>query len=744
MTRNSQPLLILMIALLTAFAPAIARAQTNGETVMPLVRLSGPIELDGMSDDPAWQAVEPLPMTVFQPTFGGTATEKTEILIGYDDTYLWVAGRLYDSDPDGVRANTLYRDRYSGDDLLSIVIDSFNDHETALWFSTTPAGVQTDRSISNDAEFTGRNFANTDWNTFWDVKTRQNEDGWFAEMRIPLSSLGFQDKDGHVEMGIIVYRLIARKAERHMFPAIPPNWNLSFAKPSQAQRVSLEGVHSKNPTYFTPYILGGATRAAQLNTAGTAYGFDNDRINEAGLDIKYNPTSNLTLDVTANTDFAQVEVDDQQVNLTRFSLFFPEKRQFFQERSSTFEFSTGGQDRLFHSRRIGLSDGVPLRIFGGVRLVGRMGGTDIGVLNMQTDAGNGAPSENFGLFRIRQQVLNPFSTVGAITTTRAGEDGSYNVAVGLDGVIRPFGDEYVTVKLVQTFDDSDPSGVGLVDRGLFLARWERRNENGFSYSGDYIRSGNSYDPGLGFIRRSDFTFLQNNLQYQRFQGENSPFRSISIRNEVQGYLRNGDKTVESGAIQPTLQVEFKSAAMLTLSMKSSYESVRDTFELAGGAEVPTGNYWFHEGRLTVASSRQGLFRPNMTIAAGSFFDGYRVSLRTGPSWSLSRHLELGGSYALNIIRFNERDVSLDTHLLIFRIQTALDIHLSLNTLIQYTSTGDLASVNARLRYHFSQGNDLWLVYDEGFNTDRDAIGDPRLPFSQNRAFMLKFTRTLIQ
>ncbi|MFQ5704718.1 MAG: DUF5916 domain-containing protein [Gemmatimonadales bacterium] len=730
----------------------VATAQASKEeNVIPLTRLSGPIDFDGMSDEPAWQDVEPFPMTVYAPTFNGPATEKTEIRVGYDDTYLYVAGRMYDSDPDGVRANTLYRDRYSGGDILSLVLDSYNDHETALWFSTSPAGVLSDRTVSNDAEFSGRNFANSDWNTFWDVKTARTKEGWFAEMRIPFSSIGFEDVNGHVEMGLIVYRLIARKSERHVFPAIPPNWRLAFAKPSQAQRVSLEGMHGKNPTYITPYVLGGLSRAAKLNTPATAYDFDHDRTNEAGFDIKYNPTSNLTLDVTANTDFAQVEADDQQVNLTRFSLFFPEKRQFFQERSSTFDFSTGGQDRLFHSRRIGLIGGQPIRIFGGARLVGRVGGTDIGVLNMQTDAASGltpsdsgTPSENFGVFRIRQQVLNPFSTVGAIATTRAGDDGSYNVAVGLDGIVRPFGDEYITLKFVQTFDDSDPSGVGLVDRSLFLARWERRNDNGFSYSGDYIRSGNNYKPELGFIRRYDFTFLRNNLQYKRFQGNRSPFRSVSFRSDVQTYLRNGDRTVESGSIQPNLQFEFKSGAMINLSTKSSYESVLKPFRLAGGANVPAGDYWFHEGQLRVSSSRQRVFRPNMTVAAGSFYDGYRVRLQSGPAWSLSRHFELSANYALNVIRFNDRDVSLDTHLLIFRIQTALDVHLSLNTLMQYTSTGDLASINSRLRYHFSEGNDLWIVYDEGFNTDRDIVGQPRLPFSQNRAVMLKFTRTLIQ
>ncbi len=729
-------------------APAMAQTSRPSDP-MPLTRLSGPIVLDGVIDEPAWQQVPPLPMTVYTPTYQGPFTERTEILVAYDDDYLYMAGRLYDSDPAGVRANTLYRDQYSGDDVLAIVIDSYNDNETALWFATSPPGVRSDRSVANDAQFGGGvpfgpgGPVNSDWNTFWDVATVQNDEGWFAEMRIPFSSLRFQDVDGHVVMGIITYRFIARKNERHVFPSIPPNWGMGFAKPSQARRVSLEGVRSQKPVYFTPYALGGMSRVAELNGAQTAYASDNDVTNEVGLDVKYSVTSNLVLDLTANTDFAQVEADSQQLNLTRFSLFFPEKRQFFQERGSIFEFSTGGLSRLFHSRQIGLNEGEPVRLLGGARLVGRIGKTDLGFLNMQTASTATFDAENFGVIRVRRQVFNRFSNVGGIATTRIGGGGSYNVAVGADALIRPFGDEYVTVKWAETFEDGRPGGTGLLDASRVVARWERRNEDGFSYNADFIRSGADYNPGVGFAIRQDFTFGGGTLQYKRFQGPQSPFRSIEVQNVGDVYVSNADRRVESASIQPSVRFEMKTGANISIQVKNSYESVREAFQLSGGPEIPIGDYWFHEGQVRLESPRGGLFRPNATMAAGTFYDGWRVFLQGGAAWNPSLHLELGGNYQLNVIRFSDRNESLNAHVVAFRIQTALDVHLSFSTLLQYNSTADDVDLNSRLRYNFREGNDLWLVYNEGFNTDRDGLTGPRRPFSQRRTLMVKYTHTFL-
>jgi hypothetical protein len=682
--------LVLVLATLLAFGLPLASFVAAQEP-MPLPRLSGPIELDGRLDEPAWQELNPLPITVHIPTFRAPPSERTEAYVAYDDSHLYLGGRLYDSDPKGVRSTTLYRDQYSGDDLFSIVLDTYNDYESAVWFTASPAGVRSDRSVSNDADFSSGSAMNNDWNSHWDLATTQTEEGWFVEMRIPFSSLGFQDDDGHVEMGLIVYRLIARKNERQTFPAIPPNWGMAFAKPSQAQRVSLEGVYAAKPVYMTPYVLGGVNEVAVLNGAATAYQLSRDRTNEAGLDIKYNVTNNLTLDATVNTDFAQVEADSQQVNLTRFSLFFPEKRQFFQERSSLFEFSTGGFSRLFHSRRIGLTGGgEPLRIYGGLRLVGRVAGRDIGILSMQTAAHDGRPGENISVARLKRQVFNPYSTVGAMVTTAVATDGDYAVTTGVDGIFRVAGDQYFTVKWASTFERQDPADPvpNLIDASRFVARWERRNETGFSYSGDYVRSGRDYDPRLGFVLRHDFTQGQLNLQYRGFASPSSALRTATLESRSSLYVRNTDRTVESASFARSIQFEMKSGRRLSLTVENNYESVLDRFYLSGVTPVEPGNYWFHEGQMEFNLSRSALIRGGVSARAGTFYDGWRATFSGGPTVSFSRHLEVGSRYEVNVMRFPERNESLNSHLAQLRIQIALDIHLSAAGLFQYSSTAD--------------------------------------------------------
>ncbi|HEY4612554.1 MAG TPA: DUF5916 domain-containing protein, partial [Bacteroidota bacterium] len=418
-----------MAAFLLLFLAENACAQGQGQ--MELQRINGNITLDGLSDEPAWEAITPLPMTMYLPVFEGQTTERTEIRVAYNDEYIYVSGRLYDSDPSGIRINSLYRDRYNGDDAFAIYLDTFNDNENALWFFTTPSGIRGDLAVSGDDEVP----ANESWNTFWDVATTVTAEGWFAEIRIPLSSLRFRELDGKVVMGLTVTRFISRKNERVTFPAIPPKF--SFRKPSVAQDVVLRGIHSSKPFYVTPYALAGVSRTALRDGQSVGYSYIRDPRNELGIDAKYSLTDNLTLDATINTDFAQVEVDDQQINLTRYSLFYPEKRQFFQERASLFSFDQGDGNLLFHSRRIGLTDnGEPVRILGGGRLVGKVGDWDMGVIDMHTAPdGASALSENFGVLRLRRPVFNEYSYLGGMMTSRVDKNGTYNFGYGLDGVV---------------------------------------------------------------------------------------------------------------------------------------------------------------------------------------------------------------------------------------------------------------------------------------------------------------------
>lgn len=711
---------------------------------IPLPRLSSPIVLDGVIDEPAWVEIEPLPLVMYQPTYKGEMAERTEIRVAYDNEAIYMSGRLFHNNEYDIRGNSLYRDLWSGDDTFAIVLDTFNDNENALWFYTNPLGTRYDTAVSNDAN-DGNRDSNKDWNAHWEVATTSNHEGWCAEFRIPLTSLAFQDDNGRVVMGLIAYRWISVGGQRYVFPDIPPNWERGSNKPSVAQDVVLQGVYRKKPVYVTPYLLGGIDRQAQLNSSQTGYRIVRDRTSEIGLDVKYNLARNLTFDASINTDFAQVEADDQQINLTRFPLFFPEKRQFFQERAGIFEFGFDNSNRLFHSRRIGLNeDGRLIRIYGGARLVGRIDNWDIGFLDMQTEQNGTQRSENFGVLRLRRQAFNRNSTIGGMLTSRVDRDGDYNLAYGVDGIVRVFQQEYLTLKWAQTFE-RDEANADFLRNGRIFFDWQRRSIQGLSYKLTYSRAGADFNPGIGFESRRDFSYLWNSLDYQQFKDESSKLRRVWFGNWTNVYMRNADGSVESAWLHPFYWFGLKNTATFLISSEHSYEDVRSPFFLStkDGVEVLAGSYWFHNAWLSMSAPDSWYFRPTITFRTGSFYDGRKTSLWVTPNWNLSRHLELSGDYILNVIRFRDRGQELDSHLVRLRIRGALNTRISLNTFLQYNSATDVLSLNARFRYHFGEGNDLWLVYDEGLNTERDPFVGPRLPFSNSRALMLKYTYTLI-
>jgi hypothetical protein len=711
---------------------------------MPLPRIEGDIAIDGRVTEPAWSSVSPLPLTMYQPTFEGGVRERTEIRVAYDDTHLYVSGRLYDATPEGIRANTLYREEYSGDDTFAIILDTFDDNETALWFFVTPTGVRFDLAVSNDGGGGFEDAVDSNWDTFWTAEARQTDEGWFAEMRIPLSSLGFQADEDRVTMGMIAYRYIARRNERYIFPAIPPKWDLGFAKPSQARDVTLKNVEARRPAYLTPYALGGLDQESRLNDPETAFRQRRSVTREIGGDLKYNVTNNLTLDLTANTDFAQVEADPQRVNLTRFSLFFPEKRRFFQERASTFAFGTGGNDRLFNSRRIGLVEGEPVRIYGGARLVGRVGAWDVGVLNMQTAADEAldVPSENFGVARVRRRVFNPTSYAGGIVTTRVGADGTYNVGYGLDGVVRLVGDEYLTVKGAQTVDHAlvRANAFEPLDATLGLVRWERRRSDGVHYQGTVTRAGADYRPDVGFITRRDFTEASGRAAYGWFPAGATSVRTVTP--EVNGTVafRNADGSVQSARVEHEWGVEFNDGRSLAADAEVRVEDLRRPLPFPESTTVPPRRYVFGSVGLRHGAPEGQLFRTSAGTSVGTFFDGWRWQAEVSPTWTPSPHLELGGTYQANLVRFPDRDQRFVAHVARTRVRVALNKAVSTNAFLQYNSVANLATADVRFRYNFGQGNDLWIVYNEGVNLDRTRT-TPTLPWTDARSVLVKYTYT---
>ncbi|MCZ6704540.1 MAG: DUF5916 domain-containing protein, partial [Bacteroidetes bacterium] len=687
------------------------------------------------------------------PIPNGPMTEKSDIRIGYDDQFLYVSGQFFDSEPEEIRTNSLYRDRYSGDDVFGIVLDTFNDNETALWFSTTPAGIRIDRSVANDAEFTGGGFEsvmNDSWNTYWEVAAIQNGKGWFTEMRIPYSSLGFQVVDGRVEMGLIAYRFIVRNSERHIFPAIPPDWGLGFAKPSQARTVILENVESSKPMYITPYLTGGVGQVSELNDQESSYERVDNYQRDVGLDFKFPLTNNLTFDATINTDFSQVEADNQQVNLTRFSLFFPEKRQFFQERSGIFSFSTDLFDRVFYSRRIGLSDDGVVRILGGARLVGRIGGWDIGLLNMQTESSPSSPTENFGVLRLRKQVFNEQSYAGTIITSRVGDDGSYNLVYGLDGAFKVSEREYLSTKWIQTFEDKPfaSSKFDFAESAFAQVRLERRGNLGFGFISMLSYSGQDYNPGIGFVQRRGYTSGVGELRYGWFASESSTLREIRLAVDVRSFFRNMDGSLESLSASHSWKLNTKSGGEITPRVRFRVEDLNEELSFPGNVDVPVGRYSFVTAAVSFSLPEGGIGpirtgRQGNQISYGSFYDGSQFDVMISPVWSPSKHLEFTVPYRYSRLRFTDRNQSVDVHLVGLNTQIGFTTRVSINSFVQYNTAEKLVNGNVRFRYNIREGNDFWLVFNQNMNTDR-MREELALPVIESRTVLLKYTHTFIQ
>ena len=574
-----------------------------------------------------------------------------------------------------------------------------------------------------------------------------DEQGWYAELRIPFSSVLFQAIDGQVVMGVSMLRNISRKNELHVYPAIPPDLgNLAYAKPSQMRKIIFKGIEPQgSPAYLTPYALAGGGHAHALDSLGTRYDRSTDRVREAGLDLRYGLTSNLTLDVTANTDFAQVEADDQQVNLTRFSLFFPEKRRFFQERASNFEYSLGGEDRLFHSRTVGLAGGRPVRIYGGGRLVGRVGEWDVGVLNLQTAESESLPSENLGVARLRRRVLNPNSYVGGILTSRLGSGGHKNIVYGADAIFRLAGNDYLVLNWAQSFDDQEQStpgeSISLFDRGLLRLNWERRGADGLTYALDLTRVGEIFDPGMGFLRRKDYSRGQANLGYGWRPGPGARLFTYTFQFDGLLFRRNDDGTVETVEVGSQAVFVTWDQHQITLSVPFRYENLKSAFSLPKGTSVPAGIHRFVAARLQYGAPRGDRFRTSVIVEGGQFFDGWQASVSVGPIWDASVHLNLAANYRVDHVTFPDRDQSFTAHVVRLRTQVNVSTRTSAVGFIQYSNTENAVIANLRFRYNPREGIDLYIVWNEGLVTDRASF-DPVRPFSDERTILVKYSHTL--
>ena len=714
----------LVVAL--AAAPAFADDPPSAPPVMNAYALQASPVVDGdVLADPAWSGVAPA--TDFwqvQPEEGRPASQRTEVYVGFSGSNLYVGVVAFDDEPDGIIVNDSRRDTSLSDsDAFLFIIDGLLDRQNGFVFGTNAAGVEYDGQVIKEGASSGLGDGsiNLSWDTTWQVRARVAEYGWSAEFEIPFRSLRFGQAESQ-DWGINFQRNIRRNNEVAFWSPLDRNRNLYRV----SEAGTLRGVSppSSRNLQVTPYALGSAKRGEDID------GTDTDT--EFGLDIKYSITPSLTLDATYNTDFAQVEVDEQQVNLDRFNLFFPEKRPFFLENAGLFSVGRSQEVELFFSRRIGIGEeGEIIPVDGGLRLSGKVGpSTNIGLLHMQTEAVDSvAPGNQFTVARISQELPNR-SSIGAIVTDRRG-DGSYlvakpddrNRAYGVDGRWGIGDDLTLSGWLAQTDTpgrDGDDTAYG-VEASYSTADW-RVDTN-------YTEVEANFNPELGFLARTDFrrfeTLVLRNVRNSEWQ------RVLQLRPHVsyRGYWKP-DGFQESGIVHLHLPVDFRSGGEIGPIVNFTRAGVVEAFEIVDGVIVDAGTYDHTEFsvRGETDESQPLSFSINATI--GGRFGGDRVSIAPGVAYRVGETFRTSLS-----INYNDYDLpggEFTAHLARLRLSYSFSPKIQLQALVQYNELADTVGTNIRFSWLQSANSGLFLVYNE---VDERAVGAP----PTGREFILKYS-----
>lgn len=704
-----------------------------------MTKITEPIVIDGLVDEAVWDKIPMINITQKVPNAGDAPTQLTEIRFAYDNEYIYLSGRLFDDEPDKIVANSKKRDDFTENtEWLGFLIDSYNDRENALAFYVTPTGSRFDMAIANDAQ--GPTAFNLNWNSYWDAAAARDERGWFAEIRVPFTSLPFEVIDGKVTMGITTFRYLARNDETDIFPARDLSTGSSF-RPSLTQRFTFNGIEQKKPIHLTPYVLGGMANS-QVHTAGdNEYHSEQQFKKEIGLDAKLALGSNATLDLTVNTDFAQVEVDDQQINLTRLNLFFPEKRLFFQERASLFEFNFGNSDRIFHSRRIGIVNGQQTRIYGGARAYGRFGTWETGFLSMQTGAQGDLGSENFSVFRLRKRVLNENSTIGMILTNRTDLKGQYNTVYGFDATLRVHKQNYLSVRLAQSVTEENNNPFNDLDQTKYFFELSKRSQEGFTYTINYGRSGAQYEPGIGFEHRSDFNQFNHVFNYNFFPDEKSPIAQHGPY--LMGGLTWGNShgKLETRNTHLGYNVLTKMGWAYDIRIQSDEEQLFNPLSLPGDIEIANGRYPFSSifGSATTPSANRLSY--SLGAGTGNFYDGTRNTLRVAPFFNVTPDFIIEASYSHNQLNFSDRSKKVNVVLTQLKMLYTFSTKLTVNAFIQHNSVAKTYLGSIRLRYNPREGDDFYIVFNGDLNEDRFR-NQLALPVSNGNTVFLKYSKTL--
>ncbi|HXU31802.1 MAG TPA: DUF5916 domain-containing protein [Thermoanaerobaculia bacterium] len=689
--------------------------------------ITEPIKMDGLLDDEAWQRADVGGnFTQYQPNPGQPATEKTEVRVVYTPSALYVGIRALTSDPRLVIGNEMQRDgALFRDDSVLVLLDTFNDDRNAFFFEVNPNGAFTDALVTDE----GRDF-NVQWDAVWRAVAKRTPEGWSAELEIPFATLRFDPaKD---TWGLNVRRLIRHKNEEVYWASIPLQANLF--------RVSLAGdltgIHGPEPGLnlrIKPFVVGSASQFQ------TPTGRDSEEDGDVGLDVKWGLTRTMTLDLTYNTDFAEAEVDDQQVNLTRFSLFFPEKRDFFLENYGLFEFGFGSPGipylKPFFSRRIGISPfGTEVPIDWGARLTGRSGPWSLGLLDAQTGTYDlppfgEQPKDNWGVVRVKRN-LGRRSNVGFIATNRDQDIVGTNRVYGVDGDFKP--NQNTTVSAFYTRSETEsrfiPQGVGDDWAGGAQAIWQGPTR---TFAFDFLQIGEQYNPESGFLLRSNVR-----RYIPRFSLAPRPATQGKIRNYNFGFtgdiitdLDNKTQTIELAA--NLFGVTLQSGDQFILFADHALDRVPAPFRV-GDVIVLPDEYEYNDAGLSFATNNARRFSLSGFALAGTYYGGDRVSssinlgiraskyVRSDTTWDYNDIKLPGGTFKASIVRQ--------------RLGLSFSPTLFANTYLQYNDAAELVSLNLRFNWLYRPGADLFIVFNQNWNAP--SLGNLK---EGDRQIIVKFT-----
>ncbi len=717
---------------LVMLSPVLAQSGT-APTPQPVAQANPLTEspvIDGnVLDDPAWR--DAVPITDFwqiQPNVGRPVSQRTAVYVGYTDAALHIAVVAYDDKPGEILSTDSRRDSSLDDtDSFRVLIDGLMDRQNGYVFGTNPAGIEFDGQISREGtgQFIrgGDGGFNLNWDAPWTVRSAISDIGWSAEMQIPFTSLRFGPGDVQ-EWGFNFERRIRRNNEIAFWA--PLSQDRDILRVSEAGSIQGIRVPRQRNLQFTPYVLGKAQRGGSLN------GTETDA--ELGFDIKYSITPSLTLDATVNTDFAQVEVDEQQVNLDRFSLFFPEKRPFFLENAGQFTVGNPREVELFFSRRIGIGRaGGQTPIDGGLRLSGKIGATtNVGLLYMESDAVAGVASENaFTVARVNQEFKNR-SSLGFLFVDRQGDgtllgNGSNdeNQTYAIDGRIGIGNNALLLAWAAKT------ATPGLTGKDDAFALNGEYNDADWTLRAGYAEVGADFNPEVGFLARKNYRKFETTV-LRRIRPENN-WNIFELRPHIsyRGFW-DFDGFQETGFLHVDSIIEWTSGIELRSGVNFTREGVKTPFQIVDGVTIQPGTYDHQELVLEYLGNRSAPLNFSVRAFVGGRFGGDRITLEPSIRYRIGEKFSSELEYNYNDFDLPVPGGEFTANLARLRLTYSFTPKVLLQALMQYNERDDVISTNLRFSWLHSGNTGLYLVYNE---VDERAFG--ALP--RGREFIIKFS-----